>query len=271
MTGRPWKDWAAELEIGKSVRVQHEDEPDRSLLVSRDENGISAWCFRCGKVGWLPNPPETLEQKLARISRQRTGDATLPSGCALPYPPVYDIDQWPEGAKLWIYKAGLSRADAGALQLYWHAPSDRVVIPVLSASDGGPTFYQARAYQKGRTPKYLGPTPKPPTLCASWGHAPNVCLTEDLLSAIKIGLAGGEGWCLLGTRISDYLMGKLLARKCLVLVCLDPDPPGQKGAASIMRQLKAYDVPCRNVVMPKDPKLIHLSELRSYVCPSMSQ
>ena len=264
-----WWPAAQHLEIGQKQRVPHDCGEGSPLIVSRDEEGYHAYCFRCIDKGWQPPPTESLADKVDRLKRQREGDTSLPAApFLLPTPREYNLDNWPMEARLWIYKAGLSRADAGVLQLYWHAPSDRVVIPVLSADGGGSMFYQARAYQKGRVPKYLGPTPKPANLCARWGQYHTVSLTEDLLSAIKIGMAGGEGWCLLGTHVSDFILSRLLARKCRVLVCLDPDPPGQRGALIIVKQLVAYGVACTNVVMPKDPKLLHLSELKEYVCPS---
>lgn len=262
-----WFPRAEALEIGQRRRISHDCGEGSPLYASRDESGWHAWCFRCNDKGWVPAPAESLAEKVERIKRQREGDITLPTApFLLPGPREYNLDNWPSEAKLWIYKAGLSRADAGVLQLYWHAPSDRVIIPVLCADGSGSMFYQARAYQKGRTPKYLGPTPKPAKLIARWGQYHTPSLTEDLLSAIKIGMAGGEGWCLLGTRITDHQLATLLKRGCTVQVCLDPDPPGQRGAETIMKQLRAYNVPCKNIVMPKDPKLLHLAELKDYVC-----
>jgi len=265
MAPRDWREWAATLDVGKSVRVQHTCADDRSMLVSRTDSGSSAYCFRCGKVGWLPPPVESTAEKVERLARQRAGDSSLPSGCELPSPQEYDIDKWPEGAKVWIYKAGLSRADAGVLGIFWHAMSDRVCIPVRYA--GQVTFYVARAYQKGRAPKYLCATPKPKTLYASWGQSRAVCLTEDILSAIKIGMSGGEAVCLFGTKISDHIMSRIMSRE--VLVTLDPDLAGQTGAARICAQLKAYGVPHRNIVLERDPKLLTLAALKEKLsCPA---
>lgn len=255
-----WWSKAEHLEVGKRIRAAHGCGEGASLILSRDEGGYHAWCFRCLDGDWVPPPVESLAQKTERLAKQRAGDATLPSSCTLPWPQVYDLDEWPAEAKLWLYKAGFSRADIGELRAYYHPQSDRVVIPVLSAT--GASFYQARAYQKGRVPKYLGPTPKPPTLVCRWGHSLSPCLTEDLLSAIKIGASGLEGISLLGTKISDHIMGELLRRRCRVQVVLDPDPPGQRGALSICKQLSAYGVQHRNIVLPKDPKLLTRDQLR---------
>lgn len=254
-----WWKLADHLEVGQRLRAPHDCGEGSPLLLSRDSGGYHAWCFRCLEGDYVPPPAESAAEKIARLAKLRQGDQSLPSTCALPEPRVYSMDAWPEEARAWLYKAGFSRADIGALRIYWHPSSDRVVIPVLSAT--GLSFYQARAYQKGRTPKYIGPTPRPATLVASWGQSQSPCLTEDILSAMKIGASGGEGIALLGVQISEHLMSVLMRRGCKVQVCLDPDPPGQRGAARICKQLKAYGVPYRNVVLERDPKLHTRSEL----------
>lgn len=267
MQRKDWTEYAAELEVGKSVRVSHTCSDDRSMIVSRDSNGASAYCHRCGKVGWLPPPPESMEQKLERIARFKAGDSLLPADpFTLPSPREYDTYNWPIEARVWLYKAGLDDFTIRGLGIYWHRESDRVIVPVNPRPDGTADYYQARAYQPGRQPKYLGPTPRPPKLISKWGAAKEVCLTEDLLSAIKIGTIGGEGWCLLGTRITAHQSAVLLSRGCIVRVCLDPDGAGRKGAGRIMVQLRAYGIEAIDVVFPKDPKLIHVGELRSVLC-----
>lgn len=260
LTRESWWSRAQHLDIDQRVRVPHDCGEGNTLLVSRDGRGWHAYCFRCSDGDHVRPPPETTAEKLARIAKQRAGDSTLSSECVLPTPLEYSLDNWPEGAKLWLYKAGLSRADVGVLRIGWHPSSDRVVIPVHDAR-GRLTFYQARAWQKGRTPKYLGPTPKPRTLLASWGHFRWPALTEDLLSAIKIGLSGREGWCVLGTHLSDHMLHAVMCRGG-AYVFLDPDAAGQTGARKICAGLKAYGVPYKNIVAPCDPKLLTRQQLR---------
>lgn len=146
--------------------------------------------------------------------------------------------------------------------MYYHPPSDRVVLPVLGPS--GPVFYQARAYQPGRMPKYLGPTPRPPKLLAAWGSAPVPTLTEDILSAMKIGLVA-EGWAVCGTHISDHMIACLLKRGGRCNVWLDPDAAGRKGAAKYGKQLRAYGLEVRDILSTKDPKLHTLGEIKEYL------
>lgn len=204
---------------------------------------------------------------MARLRRQRAGDAGLPFQ-GLPQPAVYDVSAWPSAAALWLYRAGLSKAEIGKLGVYYHPPSDRVVVPVLD-SLGAPLFYQARAYQPGRAPKYLGPTPKPPRLLARWGSATSPTLTEDMLSAIKIGSVA-EGLCLFGTTASDHVVAHLLRRGVPVNVWTDPDAAGRKAAAKIGKQLRAYGLTVRDVLSTRDPKLHTRDEIKEILCVSSS-
>jgi len=78
---------------------------------------------------------------------------------------------------------------------------------------------------------------------------------------MKVGMVG-EGWAVLGTSVSDAMVAALLKRGTPVNVALDPDPAGRKGAAKICKQLRAYGLNVRDVVMPRDPKLMPLDYLR---------
>lgn len=215
---------------------------------------MRAWCHRCGEGGGI-RLQESAAEALARMQAQQVGDSTV--GLVPPLPAVYSVSEWPPGAAVWLYKAGLSRADIGELGIYWHPPSDRVVIPY-----GG--FYQARACQPGRTPKYMSPSPKPKDLIVAYGSGPEIVLTEDMLSAIKVGRVT-EAWAVLGTRMSEFQLATLMRRNAQVAVWLDPDPPGQVGAHKIMRQLRAVGIPARNVVSGKDPKLYTTGQIAHYL------
>lgn len=266
LSRQSWWPHAADLAVGERRRRPHDCGEGRTLIVNRDLKGYHAWCHRCNDKGWEPPPQETLAVKLERLARLREGDRSLggPVGNGmgeLPVPRVLEVAKWPDEGRLWLYKAGLSNADIGRLGVYYHPPSDRVVVPVYER--GEPVFYQARAYQKGRFPKYLGPTPRPPRLHPRWGSFVVPTLTEDLLSAIKIGTVA-EGWAVLGTRVSDYMVSELMKRgRCNVW--LDPDAAGRKGAAKICKQLRAYGIEVRDIVSTRDPKMHTRDEIKEYV------
>jgi DNA primase len=160
---------------------------------------------------------------------------------------------------VWLWKAGFPEREILTRGIYFHAPSDRVVIPYPEQG-----FWIARAYQKGRAPKYLAPTPKPRDLCVRFGAGDVLVLTEDILSAMKVSRVT-EAWALMGTRVSDYQITRILESSRKVLTWLDPDPPGQVGATKIRAQLRAFGVPVRNVVSTRDPKLHSAAEIKEYV------
>ena len=250
---------------GQRRRAPHDCGAGAPMQVSRESNVIRAWCHRCADGGSF-RIEESYAERVERLRKMAVGDVEC-RGPEFPSPAIRDMDLWPPAARVWLYRAGLSRADIGALGIYYHPNSDRVVIPV------GETFYQARAYPvPGREqafPKYLGPRERPPTLIPSWGTGPEIVLCEDLLSAIKVGQVT-EAWCVLGVRLSEHMLGTILRRQAPVLTWLDPDPPGQAGARTIQSTLRRYGVPVRNIVSARDPKLHHRAEIQDYIANATS-
>lgn len=251
--------------MGQKRRVKHECGTDRIMLVSRDDTGYRAFCFRCNEPGFAPPPQESLTEKLARMERQRTADATIMRP-ELPEPREYVLDNWPAKCKLWLYKAGLGRDKIGELGAYYHQPSDRVVLPVMER--GEPVFWQARACDD-RIPKYLAPSADRTRVIPRYGSAPYVTLTEDILSAFKVGISGHEGWSLMGTRVGNHALSLLLRRGARVNVWMDNDigpkftvNRGQIAAGKIGKQLRAAGLEVRNIISPRDPKLMHRDEIK---------
>lgn len=240
--------------------MQHDCGPGRKLIVSRDGGRVSWFCVRCHDTG-MQRIQETHEQQLSRLRRQAAQDAAC--SVDMPEPRVYAIDQWPPGAALWLYKAGLSRARLGELGVYYHPDSDRVVIPV------GTNFYQARAHQPGRVPKYLSPTPRPKGVHPVWGEGCAVVLTEDVLSAIKVS-ACMQARALIGTSLSEEALTWVLAQDKPVLTWLDPDEAGRTHAAPIRRKLRACGVRVANIESLRDPKLHTPEEIHAYIHSALS-
>ena len=258
-----WLPKAQALPHGGRARVDHDCGAGRTLTIRRDDAGLHAFCFRCNDKGWLPPEPEPLEVRLKRLQAGTTADAQAMQSVGLPAPAVKAWDEWPAKARLWLLKAGLSSADLPRLGAYYHPPSDRVVLPVLSGSDV--VFWQARSLDKHRLPKYLAPDVSKSSVIPQYGSADVVTLTEDILSAYKVGKIG-EGWCMMGTSPSKKLLGMLAARGCKVNVWLDPDAAGRKAVAKIMPMLRAFNIEARDIVSDCDPKLVHLSDMKELLC-----
>lgn len=247
-----WLPLAEGLEPGRRIRVDHDCGPGNTLLITRDGARLRAYCFRCDESGSARGPEESLAVKLERLKAAQDGDRQMEQApTVLPHPANRDVSTWPTPAKLWLYRAGLGRKEIGQLGVYYHQPSDRVVLPVLK--DGRPIYWQARALD-GRMPKYLNPNVDRSTILPTYGKADVPTLCEDILSAFKVGLVA-EGWSLMGVKASDLLLSRLLARGKRVNIWLDPDPPGQRAAAKISKQLTSYGLSVKNIVSTRDPKL----------------
>jgi DNA primase len=188
------------------------------------------------------------------LRKQDEADAKTAASVLLPEPRVYSWSEWPEEFRLWLLKAGLSAHDSGQLGVYYHPPTNRAVLPVLGPS-GHPVFWQARAL-RGRLPKYLAPAVDKTTVLPVYGKATEVTLTEDILSAYKVGTVA-EGWAMMGTSLSKHCLAKLINRGCKVNVWLDPDTAGRKAAKAVLATLRGAGLEARQIHSAKDPKLIH--------------
>lgn len=240
--------YAAQLLPGKSMRAKHCNN-NLTMIVSREVGKVSAHCFRCGGRGFQVEQ-ESLQDKLARVEKERNAEKTAASTLALPEPRVYDLKLWPRDAALWLYKAGFSPSMIEKLGAYWCPELGRVVLPVTE--DGEPVYWQARAIN--RKPKIVSPKNRREGLVAKYGVGETVVLCEDILSAFKVGQVT-EAWALLGTVLLPHPMSEILYRGCEVIVWLDSDEPGQKSASKILKTLRAHGIKTRNVVTPKDPKM----------------
>lgn len=258
-----WLPRAKQLALGERKRLDHDCGPGRTLTIRHDEKGLSAFCFRCNDNGRSPPEPVPLAVRLERMRKQAQADASVQGRVDLPEPRVYEWAKWPAQCRLWLLKAGLSSADAGRLGAYYHPPTDRVVLPVLSGS-GGIAFWQARAVD-GRQPKYLAPDIPKEGLIVPFGKAEVVTLTEDILSAYKVGTVG-EGWSLMGTSINRACLAALIARGCKVNVWLDPDAAGRRASKKVLAALRAVGIEARDILSLKDPKLIHRQEIKELLC-----
>lgn len=258
-----WLKHAEELEEGRSRRVDHDCGEGRTLKVSREGNKLSAYCWRCNDSG-KHKVEEPLAVRIARLNNQQTADAKLNSR-AMPEPRTFTVSEWPVVARLWFYRAGLHGGDIGKLGAYYHRPSNRVVLP---CSDG---FWQARALSPGQLPKYMAPDVDKSLVVPRFGAAPRITLTEDVLSAYKVGQVG-EGWCMLGTSVSQHVINLLLKAGKPVNVWLDndvgPKHPvnrGQIAARKVLKTLRSVGLECRNIVAPRDPKLMTYEQIKELI------
>lgn len=199
--------------------------------------------------------------RIARLAKAKEADASI-SGADLPEPRVTVVKDWPLKAQLWFFKAGLGTHDIGKIGAYYHEASGRVVLPV-------PGFWQARALNPGQVPKYMAPNVDKSKVLTKYGSSERITLVEDILSAYKVGQVG-EGWSMLGTNLSPHTLLMLLKSGKAVNVWLDNDLQpvhtlnrGQIAATKVMKTLRSMGIPCRNIIAPRDPKLMTYEDIRN--------
>jgi DNA primase len=263
---------AQALAVGEKRKLRHLC-GDASLVVYNNVDSWTAWCWRCHMSGFVPKPQPTMQERLERQAQQQRIDNAIRS-VKQPYPAVYDIAAWPPAARLWLYKAGLNAELIRKLGAYWHVGSARVVLPITD-QNGQVVFWQARnaEYPKDGRPKYISSsTPRDTVHAAFRGdgagtpgeHTPVV--VEDILSAFKIGAAGGFGYAVMGTQLGTHTLG-LLARSCggRCLLWFDPDGAGREALGNIGGQLRLLGIQPVPIITDKDPKAYSLREIRETI------
>lgn len=241
------------LVVGQAVRVSHECGEGKCMQVSRNPKGVGYWCHRCQDKGFLPIQ-RPLAERIAELTAAREAEWQARMSLALPMPAEYDPQQWPDKARVWLYKAGMSNDDIMAQGFYYNERLLRVVMPIRQG--GELVYWQARGFDTAQS-KYLNsPTPKD-GLTVKYGmhHAGPLVLTEDNLSAWKVGRVCAA-WSIMGTALPDKSLMEVVNTKRRVILMLDPDPAGQAGNASARKKLALLAVDTTIVVPPKDPKLL---------------
>jgi len=258
---------AKRLRVGGKARVDHDCGPGSTMIVNHKPEAFTAWCFRCGEAGFVPKEP-TLAERVEAMKQRTEGDRLVAFSVQPPGPANQDPQSWPKEARLWLYKAGFGNYEIQQLGFYYHEKSRRVVLPVVQ--DGRVVYWQARAVEKEHQPKYLGPDTDKSRVVPRYGSADHIVLTEDILSAAKVGMVS-EGWSMMGTNLFPATLSAIIHSGKPVLVWLDPDEAGVRGAAKTLRALRSVGVPCANVTSKRDPKLHTRREIIDLTVPVLNQ
>lgn len=242
----------------KRTRVTHCGSTPAAIQTVK-YNGISTYCFRCGETVWEPREPE-LRRPVEEPAR------------GMPCPPNTG-DPWPAHATAWMAELGFGRYEREELfGCYWSERYARIIFPLNAG------FWTARAVDAlgSARPKWLSSLvhrqkcvheyhPKPQLreeLTSCWP----VVLTEDILSAAKVALAGASVVAIpcLGTTPSPAVLARAACAPEVVW-WFDPDLSGQRQAYIGSRKLLALGVP--SYIMPtlssdKDPKYLPAGQIR---------
>jgi hypothetical protein len=244
-----WLEVARRLPVGRKARLTHDCGEGKVVIASHNEQGYSAYCFRCGNLGFEGKGYQTLEE-LNRIA-ELNAQANQVHSVDLPKDYTLDI---PAEQSRWLLKAGISVYRAAKCGIGWSPSLSRVIIPLFD-DRGGLLYWQGRAVLRGQTPKYINPPVSKQELLY-WckpekADLSRVVVTEDILSAIRVGrhLPAAS---ILGTKLSTKQAGQLSAYD-RVEFWLDPDDAGREGAQKGCRTLNLA-THARQVDSEHDPK-----------------
>lgn len=139
-----------------------------------------------------------------------------------------------------------------------------MVLPIMEGDD--PIYWQARDptwTRKTKRPKYVNPPIDKQRLVAKYGAGELLVLTEDVLSAYRVGQET-EAWSILGTKLSTHVAGGIAPERP-VAVWLDPDAAGRKAARDIVEFLRSMGHPALRIDSRADPKLLSRKEIQRWV------
>lgn len=255
---REWLKQAQALREGESRRIEHVCGDGTPLIIAHEVGYWRAYCHRCHEPARKDKPGESLADRLARRKREANVAAELERSVRLPTPMNFNVSEWPLPARIWLYKAGLTNHRIAELGAYWHERSGRVVLPIFDGDQ--PVYWQARdcEWKRGaERPKYLNPKVDKQHLVAKYGQGKLLVLTEDVLSAFRVG-RHTEAWSLLGTDLTTAVAAQI---KKPVAIWLDPDAAGVRASRDILKQLRAQGIEAQRVTSRADPKLLSDEEI----------
>lgn len=268
-----YEDWLAQsqaLSEGSKKRVGHWCGEGDVLIIEHSSEGYRAYCHRCHESGFKPHGRQSLNVQLKRWNEAdaKLQRVTHDRNLQLPY----DLcDIFPSAAILWLSRGGITRRLISKYRIGYSEHYNRVFIPVYSA--GLLVYYQARAVHKGQKPKYINPAVDKGAIrfnSQTIGLPEMViCVTEDILSAIKVGeVAGIKGCSILGTTASVQDINYINQFKEIIL-WFDPDEAGRRATRCIKRQLELQGRSPICITSTKDPKEYGKLELENIICQKL--
>ena len=254
-----WLTIAKRLPLNTSTRVRC-CKDDRSAIVSSSIEGYRFYCFRCGCHHFVARTENINVHDFASANA-----AVEKLHCRLPDDITADL---PSEGLVWLRKAGIDEDLRAEYNICYSPSIKRVLLPAYD-NDGRLTYVQARAVFEGQSPKYVNQAAiKKPLFHSHQAVTSEVVLTEDILSAIKVGQVF-SAISLLGTKPVDTLLPALMPFD-EVFVWLDPDDAGINGSIKIAHYCSLLGKPVYRVHSDKDPKYYSRQEIKQFIERSRS-
>ena len=230
------------------------------FVVIPDRKGYLLFCHHCGKKKWIPRAgfsPAAVKYLLSTPKKKVYADISLPADIS------YDI---PATGKVWLYQYGITEKIIKELRFGYSEKYNRLIMPCF---DGEELVHWNGRYlgnsAKDGTAKYILRTKSGKYY---WAYNPNdsdrAILVEDMLSAIKIGMAGYAGVCLFGSYLKDETINDVAQNFNRLTVWLDPDK--RKSATKYTKRFTSLGYNFNAVLTAtKDPKDYSLKEIKQFL------
>lgn len=230
--------------VGTKLRVQCCGQ-DKSLMLSRELQGVKYKCFRCSEYGYIPVQPsmqELLQDRQAVLAYESNPDLVLPD---LNY-------DFPSHAVVWLSKASITPR-LWKEKIFWSPSIKRVVMPLYWEGVLEAVCTRDTSVPRPR-PKYFVKYKE--NFCSPvYGEGTGLVVVEDVLSAIRVADSGYRSMCILGTHVNSAVLNRIVQFKCPVHVWLDGDKAGVQGRLNLIRVLKLMGAEVHAIKTSKDPKL----------------
>ncbi len=262
-----WMKTASTLPPGQSTRINCGGcGGKKTASVTNMGKKYVKHCFKCKETETETPPPMTAAERLEMKRKAEAFEAQEPR---LPDDFTTDI---PVEGLLWLSKGGLHLNDIRRYGFGFSEELRRVIMPVVGRSGKLEGVQARRVDADGVGPKYLGQVwsgPRP-VWASSWEverprGIPEVVLTEDILSAARVGKVC-PAWSLLGTNLMPAVIGKIAeAGIQTVHVWMDDDDAGINARRKMLRQLGAVGINAKGVISNRDPKHHTLEEIEELI------
>lgn len=254
-----WLTIAKRLPLNTSTRARC-CKDDKSAIISASLEGYRFYCFRCGCSRFVERAEGITVHDFAEANK-----AVEKLHCKMPNDACGEL---PIEGLNWLRKAGIDEDLRRDYNICYSPTLKRVLLPSYDSS-GRLTYLQARAVFDGQNPKYVNQAAvKKPLFHSHQAVTSEVVLTEDILSAIKVGQVF-SAISLLGTKPVDTLFPALMPFD-EVFVWLDPDDAGINGSIKIAHYCSLLGKPVYRVHSDKDPKYYSKQEIKQFIERSRS-
>lgn len=259
----------------EQINVNHINCPagaDRKkrLYVRKRDGGLIFWCHHCQSAGGKAGQKRYIKDR---------SDVQTTWTLRLPYDFEPDPDKWPVTARHWLSQYEIRGEEIQRYGIGYSDNTSRVILPVRRGTEL--TAYQSRRIMEwDQGPKYLTDKHKStrfPLFLGTNGvgtltppapgrpdHRRTVVMTEDILSAIKVGRVL-PAVSLLGVHLSDCNMYDLIAAgyRRFVVWLDDDNYEVRKQQRKIHKRLSNFGECILITNVGRDPKELITQEIRN--------